>query len=108
MKKLLFFVLITFSTYAFSEFDVQGYKKLKNTDPMKIYVEGIGKGAFLSNVHLVVIGQKPFFCPPSKLAITGENYQRILDDGIKNQNASSSQYIELILIKELINTFPCK
>lgn len=75
---------------------------------MSIYIDGLGKGINWSNMNLVFNGQKPFYCPPPKLALTRDNYQRLLEDGIKNQNASNSQYIELILVKELINTFPCK
>ena len=108
MKKILFLILITFSTYSYSEFDTQGYKKAKNTDLMKFYVEGIGKGIWYSNVQLLINGQKPIFCPPPKLVLNADNYQRMLDDGIKNQNAPSGQYIELVLLKEIINTFPCK
>ncbi len=56
----------------------------------------------------MVNSQKPFFCPPPKLILNADNYQRILDDGIKNQNVPSGQYIEIVLLRELINTFPCK
>ena len=77
----------------------------KNPDAYKIYIAGVGTGYSWANTQLDVEKRKMLYCQPPKLALDGENYVRILNDGI---NTADTGLIELTLINQLIRTFPCK
>jgi hypothetical protein len=115
---VLFFVN---SAYAFTVKEYEDIRKKGNEEDKKlieVYVSGLGQGAFWSNIELSTQGTKPLFCSPKKIALNARNYIQILEETIQYRRDIAlgdkiyleklEKYnIELILIKGLINTFPC-
>lgn len=108
--KVLFTFLVSFFLLspAFADVQVKDYEALKNTEDFKTYIGGIGNGYSWANAYLISKKGKEFYCAPPKLALTQENYLSILRDGIKEKHISKDDYIEMILLLQLIKTFPCK
>ena len=118
-KILLVLVLINavfFSSTAWGEILVKDYKKLKQTDKAFIaaYINGVGNGIDWSNTIMKVKIGNQLYCPPEKLALSVENYIRILDDEIEKREKSvgfekvQEEPIEMDLLLGLLATFPCK
>jgi len=95
-----------FPSLCSAEWKVSEYLEKKETLAVyfESYISGLGVGFSWYNVDMIMNG-KPLYCPPAKLAVTTENYIRILDDEIKR---NKKIYIEPILLDGLIRTFPCK
>jgi hypothetical protein len=77
-----------------------------------MYIKGVGMGYACANVDNKINGLPPLYCPPVNLGVTVENYLDIIDryierhKNIKGENPES--FIELLLLKGLKETFPCK
>jgi hypothetical protein len=60
-----------------------------------------------SNVHLKSINQKGIYCQ-SDLGLNADNLINILEKNL-NKNPKDGKYpVEMILLRGLIETFPCK
>lgn len=111
-------------TTTFAEMTLSKYKEKRNSQNeveksvIKIYVGGVGEGFGWANSELQSRKDKPLFCQPQKLALTNENYIRILDDELeiweKNITDESERKkffdkvtIEPLLLQGLKRTFPC-
>ena len=110
MKSIIFLLTMFLSTNVFSEILVKDYLKHKNEEQVKSYVMGVGVGYGWSNVKLMIRGEKQLFCLPPNLSLNQQNYLTIIDDALKNSKPKEADDtpIELILINQLIKTFPCK
>lgn len=75
---------------------------------VEMYVIGVGQGIFWSSVYSKsVLGRSPIFCPPGDLTITGEIILSIVNSGLKKTSMSGDQPIELFVVTELRQVFPC-
>lgn len=90
------------------------WKGKKETQPLAaLYVNAVGETYSWANVDLDRSKQPKLFCAPAKLAMTAQNYENMLEDGIKfaPQRATAQELsdlpIELILLHTLEETFPC-
>ena len=109
---LTLFVLLGFvNSPASGEIMVKDFDQLKDVQWFKVYMRGVGTGYAHANSELRVNKQKQLYCQPGNLALTVDNYLRILDDEIQERR-KEGQYIEdipveLLLLKGLQKTFPC-
>lgn len=101
-------ILFGFSSHL-SAMELSGYQTLKETSPdlTKIYIAGVGQGYSWSTTIAEEKWRKTFYCPPSKIALNGDNYLAILDKAIEQGDYESSYPVELILYWGLVDAFPC-
>lgn len=97
------FISLLQTLTANAEVSVAMYKK--NPEIYRNYIDGLGTGYSWANTQLALEKRKMLFCQPANLALETENYVRILNAGIRTTDVG---LIELILINQLIKTFPCK
>lgn len=105
MKKLtIIFIIFMQSTTASSMYLIKDYLSQKDTHKafFEAYIDGLGEGMMWS----IVSSKDPFYCPPGNLAVTKENYIRILEDQIRREGIDNLP-IELTLKNGLQHTFPC-
>ncbi len=75
---------------------------------MRFYISGVGNALSFSNIALEQRGDKPFFCPPEKIALNVENYMDIIDKEIaRKQKNPNNVPVEVILYSGLVEVFPC-
>jgi len=116
MKKiLLVFLMCAFLPLSLmAEISVGDYEKysLSEKESLKLYITGIGNGIAWTNTELKET--QKLYCEPAKLAINSDNYISILEEQItytkKLMPGKEYQkfHIEMLLVKGLIRTFPCK
>lgn len=87
--------------------------KMNDKDYIKTFITGVGYGFSWINTILISEGRPPLYCVPGNLVLNGDNYIRIIDDELvedekSNKSYSQSSPIELILFFGLERTFPCK
>jgi hypothetical protein len=90
--------------------DFKDYEKIKDSKEFKLYIKGVGEGISWANTALEARGSKLLFCQPNKLALGSKNYLDILRREI-GENADVYKIdtpVEAILLRGIINTFPCK
>ncbi len=102
----LFFCFLLISKTAHSEISVEFFNQHKHTSEMKLYVNGLGTAYSWMNVYSSQNKKTPIYCPPKELAITSENYFRLLEDSI-NQKKNNMGFIEPMLLDQLVKVFPC-
>jgi hypothetical protein len=97
------------SSNAVAEILVKDYEAVKKNIPeeLEFYLTGFGVGTSWSNVLSEQNGDKPLYCPPSKLALTSKNYMLILEDELKRPEYRESTGIEYVLLQGLRRVFPC-
>jgi hypothetical protein len=100
------FVSLFASKNAYSEISIEYFNQYKHTKEMKAYVDGLGKAYSWMNVRLNTDKKPQIYCPPKELAITGDNYFRLIEDSI-NQKNNNMGLIEPMLLDQLIKVFPC-
>ena len=95
---------------AYSAFLVKDYPRIKNDKYFRLYVAGVGDGIAAANAELSFRKQKNIFCAPTQLVLTIENYANILDQELRdNPTIYTVEFpVEIVLLKGLIKTFPCK
>jgi len=122
MKKLtilLFSILISFSPYSFGEIIYSDYERWKSSPETETlinsYISGAEAGFGWANTLLESKEQKPLFCQPRKLSLNIQTTKDIIKEKVKNllklgltQEEIDKYPVPLILIKGLIDTFPCK
>lgn len=80
---------------------------------VKAYIRGVGEGIEYANTEAAGKNMA-FYCEPGKLALGADNYLNILDQSIKGNSDKMSKEaldempVELLLLKGLEGTFPCK
>ncbi|MGA2958098.1 MAG: hypothetical protein ABSF48_20525 [Thermodesulfobacteriota bacterium] len=118
MRKILLTVLVliyvlVFSSMAGATMDVKLYGKVRETQEFKLYIKGVGFGLVVANTYMLIENKERLFCQPMNLVLETENFIRILDDEIARQELqdfkkTQETSIELLLVRGLIHTFPCK
>lgn len=118
-KTTVALVLLSLSTVLRAELTVEFYKKnmaSRDTSVVALartYVLGLGEGIRVTNVAVGKNGQR-LFCPPEKLALGQENFLDILNQAIADSSRRmtksdlASTDISVILLRGMIDTFPCK
>ena len=98
------------SAITVSEFE-KGKKNDK--DYIKTFITGVGYGFSWIIAILISEGRPQLYCVPGNLVLNDDNYIKIIDDELvedekSNKSYSQSDSIELILFFGLERTFPCK
>ncbi|MBT8333843.1 MAG: hypothetical protein HKP41_17185 [Desulfobacterales bacterium] len=77
---------------------------------IKSFVNGVADGYSWANIDTEGTWGKQFFCPPEHLAVSRDDYLDILDEYIKRNKGwlADDTPIQPIMIKSLIDEFPCK
>ena len=84
--------------------------KLSDKEEMEWYVAGLGNGFAFSNTKLESIHQKRMYCPPSTLKIGIPDLEGFIQKGIDEIGAKESKDIQIepLLLRQLIQAYPCK
>ena len=81
---------------------------LKDKNKWIQYVDGLGTGLRLANIHIRATGQKPIFCPPEKLPIGASINMDIIDREIREDSrVKTDTFIGIVLLLGYVDTFPC-
>jgi hypothetical protein len=110
-RTIIIFVGVLFLvSLAKAEVQVKDYDRLKDTAWFKIYMNGVGVGFERVNAYLSEVKRAPLYCQPEKMTLTSEDYLNIIQDSIrKNKDTIKFNYpIEMILLRGLMEKFPCK
>jgi len=99
----------------FKGVSVGSYLEFRNSggaafEMIRSFVNGVADGYSWANIDAEGNWGKQFFCPPEHMAVSQNNYLDMLDGYIeKNQSWLADETpIQPIMIKSLIDTFPCK
>ena len=87
---------------------LKDYAPAKTQSSFKRYVGGVGMAFSIANAELEARRQVPLFCPPHELTLQEENYCDILDRAVSVGEYAPDSAIEVILLRGLVQTFPCK
>jgi hypothetical protein len=79
------------------------------------YLYGAGSGLSWANTYLLVRNERPFYCPPEKMALNNQNY---VDIALEKYERNTQEYqrigeypttaLVMALFDGLQTTFPCK
>ncbi len=84
----------------------RGTEDERNT--LLIYSMGVLAGLGSGNLELERRQQPMFFCQPAKLAITGDQLSRIIDDFLRETPAFKDEWsLSMAVQYSLKRTFPC-
>lgn len=114
MRKEFALGLLLLAGSAHAELYVPDYlvaRHASNWEGTRLWVLGLGEGYMHANTKLKHRRQAPFYCQPPRLAMTADNYVRILDDYIEEQPKAadlSKITISLMMLEALEASFPCK
>jgi hypothetical protein len=103
-------IIVSGVSPAYSEVSFKDYETLKNTKEFRLFIAGVAEGAGWSNVLLDSHGSKKLFCQPSNLTMSADDLLDIIKREV-NANAKvfkSDTPLGLILIKGLVDIYPCK
>jgi hypothetical protein len=77
---------------------------------IKSFVNGVADSYGWANIDAEGNWGKQFFCPPEHMAVSRDDYLDILDDYIKRNTSwlEDDTPIQPIMIKSLIDEFPCE
>jgi hypothetical protein len=78
-----------------------------NRDDIKRILLATNNGFAWANADLKYRKREPLYCPPGKLALTGEQLIDILRRKVRHDPAFGSEYVGLGLLFALQETFPC-
>jgi hypothetical protein len=70
---LVLISIVFFSSTAWADWSVENYKKLKEDEIMRAYINGVGVGLTLGNVIMGAETGKTLFCPPETPALGKAN-----------------------------------
>ena len=95
---------------ASAQFLVRNYAKFRSNEYFKAYVFGVGEGYMHANMLMSMKEAPTLYCQPEKLALSQDDYLRILDRVIKDQSQSlpPNTEIAMALLVGLSDTFPCQ
>lgn len=87
-------------------------RKADSIESLQNYIDGVGNAFLWANSALQAENKEPLFCNPD-LPLNEENYLGLLDrqirDGVPTKGSwRDDDPIELILLRALQRTFPCK
>jgi hypothetical protein len=91
---------------------IKDYQKFKEDKNFQLYLNGIKNGIVFTNVYLEFANKPRLYCPPPKLKLELQNAMTIIDKEIealrKSDKLREEGWVEPLLLKGLIETFPCK
>ena len=79
-----------------------------NNRSAKVWFAGVGNGFSWANSMLISSGQTRLYCPPENLTITTDQEVEIFKSGLEHHPKWKEFPAGLIMLKSLIETFPCK
>ena len=87
-------------------------RKEDSLETVESYINGVGNGFLWANSALQAANKEPLFCNP-ELTLNEDNYMALLDRQIKDGTPTKTKWrdddpIEIILLRALQRTFPCK
>jgi hypothetical protein len=104
-------LMLTVSQTAFSGMTVADFQAKSKTQAVEVYVLGLAGGVNAANSALVMGKSTPLFCLPPFLKLSTANYKEIIALGISDLGANKldkqSMNIDSILLKKLIELYPC-
>ena len=104
-------LMLIASQSAYSNMTVSSFEAKSKTQAVDSYVLGLASGLNAANSALVANKSTPLYCLPPFLKLTTANYKEIIALGIKdattNKPERQSLDIEPILLKKLIELYPC-
>jgi len=113
LRTSLILGLILCSFQASADITVDKYREF-SSDPesgvyrlLENYVDGLGTGAYWSNLKFIEIYGVPLFCPRTDVAITVENYMTVLEDAVDKYGQARHERIGKLLIIGLMEAYPC-
>ena len=120
LRPMLFSLMVVLSAGSIkAQMTVARYRENMQSETTRMqttnYIRGLGNAYSFANVRLEQEKKPPFYCPPQKLALSVDNYIRILNDRIDKdtrilggESAKVDTYfIEMLLLDGLQDTFPC-
>jgi hypothetical protein len=115
IKSALTSALIVVSSQVCGQIYAANYSEVRGNEIIDRYLTGMGLGFFTANTKLVALGQKPLYCPPPTLGLSGRNYIDILEKELERaaKNPKEKAFfattpVEFYMMAGLISTFPCK
>ena len=107
-------LLLLIASPAFS-LPLKAYKAARRADSIESianYIDGVANGLLWANSALQAENKEPLFCIPD-LTLNQDNYLALLDRQIKDGTPTKAAWrdedpIEIILLRALQRTFPCK
>jgi hypothetical protein len=105
----LFVFIQLCASFVNAEYTIREYKVMKRTEIFKEYITGVGRGIYWTNMQLQQTANPPLYCQPMKLSLSADNYLDIIDRYIaeNKDKIKPESFIEVILLKGMIDTFPC-
>ena len=104
-------LMLIASQSAYSNMTVSNFEAKSKTQAVDSYVLGLASGLNAANSALVANESTPLFCLPPFLKLTTANYKEIIALGIKDTSSNKlekqSLNIDTILLKKLIELYPC-
>lgn len=112
MKRFLVLlgVVLAASTSAADEGTVGGLLRSARTDPdTRLLIFISGESLAWANTYAEAEKSGRMYCPPPKLAMTGEQYAQILTSYVDENSLEQrrKELFPMFLLKALIETFPC-
>lgn len=109
MKSLTLAVLVALVCKPLSaDMTLQTFNETKNKEITKAYVTGLGIGIGWANGVMEDQYGKRLYCQPGNLVLGVENYKSMIEQAAKEAKATPDDPIEILLIRGLVETFPCK
>ena len=104
-------LMLIASQSAYSNMTVSSFEAKSKTQAVDSYVLGFASGLNAANSALVANKSTPLYCLPPFLKLTTANYKEIIALGIKDTSSNrlekQSLDIDPILLKKLIELYPC-
>jgi len=111
IKQVAVFLFCLFaSSQACSQIEVKDYPHAKSSEWFKTYILGVGNGISWANSRP---NRASLYCPPGVLKLDADEYiaildRQILDESKKPDGLRDNTPVELLLLRGLSRTFPCK
>ena len=111
MERLAMFLLCLFvSSQTWSQVQVKDYPHAKSSDWFKTYIRGVGIGI---NVASIRPDRLALYCPPLTFTPDANEFiaildREIIDESMKPGGLKDDTPIELLLLRGLLQKFPCK
>jgi hypothetical protein len=110
--------LLFLSSNANAEMTVESYSDaIENGQPefqqsLSFYLTGVERGYNFTNGILKARGDAPFFCQPRTTGASTAQVEAILkayiEQGQKSGTVKNEEFVELVLLRALMDAFPCE